>query len=196
MKDADFFENINFAPVNPVPGRVLISEPFMQDPNFSRSVVMMVEHNDEGSLGFVLNKKAELSLNDILEEPQNVDAPVFIGGPVGMNQLFYLHTMDPEQLPGAIPVAEGLFFGGEFDRLVFYIKNGLTKPNDVKFFVGYSGWSPGQLADELKERAWIVSEFKSSMALSDSENFWQEVLSKLGKKFAVMTRFPENPNLN
>ena len=196
MKGSDFFKDLDFTPVAPAPGRVLISEPFMQDPNFSRSVVMLVEHNEEGSLGFVLNKKADIALGEILEVSHDIDAPVFIGGPVGMNQLFFIHTLGQEQLPGATRISGDLFFGGDFDRLIFYLKNGLTLPQEVKFFVGYSGWSPGQLEQELKDKAWIVSKFEQELALKDSDNFWKDVLYKLGKKFAAMTRFPENPNLN
>tara|TARA_B100000780_G_C21091483_1_gene439906 strand:+ start:609 stop:1199 length:591 start_codon:yes stop_codon:yes gene_type:complete len=196
MDFAHFFDNINFELEQPGVGKVLISEPFMSDPNFSRSVVLLTEHNEDGSVGFVLNHQSDYKLSDFLPQFKDIDLPLYIGGPVGTNQLFYFHTLSEEMMPGSYPIVEGLSWGGDFNQLEFYIKNDLLKPDQVRFFAGYSGWAPDQLTDEIKEKAWIVTLMDKEMAMKNSTDFWKETMETLGNRFKIMSQFPEDPSLN
>jgi len=191
-----FFEQINFEQSEPAKGRILISEPFMQDPNFARSVVLLTEHSEEGTMGFVLNQPSDIRVQDVLMEEKDLDAPLYFGGPVGENHLYFIHTLGEEMMKGSLPILDGLWWGGDFEQLAFYWLNGLVKPNQVRFFAGYSGWAPEQLAAELKERAWIVSDFNAELAMQDQPDYWEKMLSRLGEQFRIMTQFPEDPSLN
>ena len=135
-------------------GRVLISEPFLNDTYFRRSVVLLTEHSEEGSVGFVLNKPVDLSVNDVLNDFPNVDAEISIGGPVNTNTIHYIHTLG-ESIPGSVKVLENLYWGGEFDALKELIRQDAQLSSRIRFFLGYAGWSPKQLDNELSENAWF-----------------------------------------
>ncbi|KAB1066000.1 YqgE/AlgH family protein [Salibacter halophilus] len=193
--DADFFDNINYELQEPKAGNILISDPFLPDPNFSRTVVLLTEHNEEGSLGFVLNRESDFKLSSIIDDITDFDANIYVGGPVGLNQLFYIHRMG-DVLQNSKKIIDGVHWGGDFDQLKFYIETKQVKPGDIRFFAGYSGWSPGQLEAEIKEKTWIVAPIEKEQIMKESEDYWKEILSGLGNKFKVMSNFPEDPNLN
>ncbi len=195
MKSSDFLNNINFKITEPGQGKLLISEPMLPDPNFSRTVVLLTEHDDNGSVGFVLNRMSNLEVHNLLEDFDLEGIPVYLGGPVGLNQLFFIHTVGDE-LEGSYPIMKNLYWGGDLDHLKFILNTGLAKQKDVRFFLGYSGWGPGQLDREIEENSWIVAGTTPEQVMSDSEEFWKEVMKGLGKKFEMMTQFPRDPNLN
>lgn len=190
-----FFENINFEQESFGAGKVLISEPFLPDPNFNRSVVLLVEHNDEGTVGFVLNRPSDLMITDVIEYFPTSRIPVFMGGPVGLDQLYYMHTAG-DIIENSLEVLPGLYWGGNFEQIKLLIDTGKITSENIRFFAGYSGWSPNQLADEIKERSWIVSKLKKDQIMSDSPSFWEDTLNAMGKHFKVMAQFPEDPSLN
>ena len=191
----NFFENINFEQELFGAGKVLISEPFLPDPNFNRSVILLVEHNKEGTIGFVLNRPSDLMITDVIDEFPNSKIPVFLGGPVGLDQLFYMHTAG-NLITGSKEILPGLFWGGNFEQIKLLIESGEITSNGIRFFVGYSGWSEHQLAEEVKERSWIVSKLKTHEIMSDSSSFWEDALKGMGKEFKVFAQFPEDPSLN
>jgi putative transcriptional regulator len=184
---------------NPLPdkGSLLISEPFLQNAYFQRSVVLLIEHNTDGSMGFVLNKKTNLIINDFFPELENLsDIPIYLGGPVSSNRLFFIHTLE-EVIPDSVKITDGLYFDGNFDKLKQYIVNGNSIKGKVKFFLGYSGWTKAQLAFEIKEDSWMVSRSaNSNIMLADGELFWKHSLEVLGKQFKAWTNFPKDPHLN
>lgn len=180
----------------PIAGRFLISEPFMHDLNFKRSVVLLVEHGEKGSLGFVLNKQLEAGINDIVEDIPFLDSPVFMGGPVEQSTLHYVHRMG-DTISGSREIYKGLFWGGNFDDLKEQIQLGKVNPGDILFFVGYSGWSPGQLEGELDRKSWIVApENMEFVFRSTYEDIWREVLQSLGSKYKIISNYPVDPRLN
>jgi len=191
-----FFDHINFELEKPGTGKILISEPFLPDPNFSRSVVLLTEHNGEGSVGFVLNRISEYTVGELVDDMEGFKAPVYLGGPVGLNQLFFIHTLGMEIMPNSKEIMEGLWWGGDFDQLKFYIDTGQVSNNDIRFFAGYSGWSKGQLQDEIREKSWIVAPTTREQVLMDAESYWKKVISGLGSRFRLMGNFPEDPSLN
>ncbi|QQL48396.1 YqgE/AlgH family protein [Mucilaginibacter ginkgonis] len=179
------------------PGRLLISEPFMMDPNFKRSVVLLTEHTEDGSVGFVLNQQSVYLLSDVLPNVSYSDLPVFIGGPVGTDTLHFIHCV-PEKISGGIEIATGIFWGGDFEHVKDLVSTYQVTEDEIKFFAGYSGWSGGQLEYEINENAWIVaSKFDTdTLFKSDDQELWKEVIISLGQRYAHIVNFPENPMLN
>lgn len=196
MEEKEFFDDFQFQLEEPGTGKVLVSEPFLPDPSFSRSVILLIEHNEEGSMGFVLNQAIDFTVDELLEDLNEFPSPVYKGGPVGLNELYYIHHLGNTLFPNDFKIMNSVWMGKDFKSLIAYIKQGLVKPNDVRFFLGYSGWSPGQLEVEIKEKSWIVSSIPSEMIMHTEGNFWKRVMESLGAKFKVMSNFPEDPMLN
>jgi putative transcriptional regulator len=192
MKDL-FSHTTNF---NPKKGSLLLSEPFLNDDYFRRAVILLCEHNDEGSFGFILNNYVNIKLNELIEGVDDFDANISLGGPVSTNNLYYIHTLG-EDIPGSTPLVKGVYIGGEFEVLKSLIKSKAITPNQIKFFLGYSGWSANQLDKEMKEESWIVtkSNLKIVMGKRDKD-LWKKILNKMGGKFSVISNYPINPSLN
>jgi putative transcriptional regulator len=181
---------------NPEKGKLLISEPFLNDPNFKRTIILLTEHSEDGSLGFILNKPIELTLNEALEDFPEFDAQIFYGGPVQVNTLQFIHRSSI-QIEGSIEIGPGLYWGGSFDSLKELAESGVLDPDDFRFFIGYSGWSEGQLGDEMQINSWIVADTKIEDIFSEEPGqLWRDTLKGMGKKFAILASFPENPSVN
>ena len=180
----------------PEKGKILISEPFLNDPNFKRTIILLTEHGSEGSVGFILNKPTEIKLNDALENYADFDSPIYYGGPVQLNTLQFIHKAG-DIIEGSIEIVPGLYWGGSFESLREKIEIGMLKPDDFRFFIGYSGWDEGQLMEEMKINSWIVADTKIDDIFSDEpDNLWRDILKGMGKKFAILASFPENPSVN
>ena len=181
----------------PAKGDLLLSEPFLADTNFERSVVLICEHTDEGALGFVLNKPSLLTLADVVEEAAGFDPLLYTGGPVQQNTLHFVHRT-PSLRPGADRLSDDLYWGGDFEQLLSLINTRQLNATDVRFFAGYSGWAPGQLASELAEDAWIVYEQATSEQVFDvpPDHLWREVLRTMGGKYRMFSNYPTDPRLN
>lgn len=192
-------ELLNFNKLNkikPAKGTVLISEPFLDDDYFKRSVILLCEHNEEGTFGFVLNNYIDIALTDLIEDLPAFDTRISIGGPVNSDNLFYLHTLG-ENIPGSIEVFDGIYMGGSFEVLQVALESGTLQRDQVRFFVGYSGWSPGQLDDEISRNSWFVGKAKADDLMNpDIENLWQKVLQDMGSNFSLIAGYPEDPNMN
>ncbi|WP_446787053.1 YqgE/AlgH family protein [Macellibacteroides fermentans] len=184
--------------VLPEKGHILISEPFLQDAYFQRSVVLLVEHDKKGSMGFVLNKKLEMKLNRVIPEFENLpDIPVYLGGPVASDRLFFIHSLGDTLIPEAVEFSKGLYMGGDFDALKRYILAGHKLEGKVKFFLGYSGWTENQLSSEINQDAWVVGESScNKVMLAEDESFWKASLSGLGGRYKTWSNFPKDPFLN
>lgn len=181
----------------PSTGRMLIAEPFMSEPYFGRSVVLLTQHSELGSMGLVLNKPLKLFLHEILNSitiEENI--PVFCGGPVGSKSLFYLHNL-PE-IQDSLRITDRLFLGGDFDRIIENINAGLGINGQIRFFLGYAGWDSGQLNDEITNQSWLVSQFADEKILHfpGYENLWKNSMQSMGGKYKKWADFPQNPNLN
>lgn len=180
----------------PAQGKLLLSEPFQRDLYFKRTVVLLVEHNEKGSIGFILNKPIDLKLNDALSDFPDYTGRLHFGGPVNKNQLFYIHTLG-DQIEGSLKVGNGLYWGGNFDTVKMLIDLKKINPDQIRFFVGYSGWEPAQLETELQEKAWIISNANANQVMgNDPKHLWGNVLKTMGPDFAIMANFPEDPSLN
>jgi putative transcriptional regulator len=183
--------------LTPEKGRLLIAEPFMQDAHFKRSVIYLVEHDKESSVGLVLNKTVGLKLNEVIRDFPKFDAEVYLGGPVQSEHLFYVHTKGA-LIHGSIPVGDGVFWAGDFRSLKGAIELNLIQPNEIRFFLGYSGWDKGQLESELKGDSWLISNSNHQLLFGDidADDLWASILKKKGNQYAMMANFPEDPNFN
>ena len=182
--------------IQPAPGILLIAEPFLKDPNFIRTVVLLCEHQEQGSFGFVLNKQVEQTLGEILPELEGNKYPVFYGGPVQMNTIHFLHQC-PELIPDSVKVNSDLYWGGNFEAVVALIKNKNIDESKIKFFVGYSGWGDGQLKNELKEKSWLTVKATEELIFNTAyDEVWKKSLIQLGGEYEMMINFPIDPQLN
>jgi putative transcriptional regulator len=148
-------------------------------------------------MGFILNHQGEFLLGDVLPDVSYAEMPVYDGGPVAKNTLHFIHRC-PEKIEGGIEIAEGVFWGGDFEQAKLLVSNYQLTENEIKFFAGYSGWTPQQLDEEIQQDSWIVAEnFKAETLFSnDEQNLWKEVVIGLGQRYAHIANFPENPALN
>lgn len=192
------FYHHNHKNINPEKGDLIISEPFLPDSNFSRTVILLCEHNDDGSFGFVLNKVSNLRLSDVLRGIESkIDHQVYIGGPVQQNTLHFVHRL-PNQLEDSIEVKNGLYWGGNFEQLKVILENDEVNSSEIKFFVGYSGWGEGQLMDEMKVNSWIVSKNAELEQVfnTKAETLWKQTLENMGGKYRMFSNYPVDPRLN
>jgi putative transcriptional regulator len=170
-------------------GAVLLSEPFMQDPNFKRTAVLIVDHTEtDGTVGFVLNRNSGFRLSDLLDNLGEFDALVYEGGPVSTNTLHYLHNVG-EMLEESIRVCPGLYWGGNFDSLRFLIEQNLIKPENIRFFLGYSGWTAGQLSEELNEKSWILTHMDTNYLFrKDQSDLWKIMMNDKGEHWSALSQ--------
>lgn len=178
-------------------GSLLVAEPFMWDPNFKRTVTLICENDEEnGTFGFVLNRPMEMKLHEAINGVKKFNANLYYGGPVELDTLHFLHRLGND-LEGSVEICDGLYWGGNFSELKAMINSGSVKPADFRFFLGYSGWSKGQLAQEMKDLSWITYKVKAKHIFElKSENLWKEVLKEKGGEYAQMINFPEDPTYN
>ncbi|MFI5133267.1 MAG: YqgE/AlgH family protein [Chitinophagales bacterium] len=182
--------------VEPAPGILLIADPFLKDPNFLRTVVFICEHKEEGSFGFVLNRKYENTLDEWIPHLEGHKTPVYYGGPVQMDTIHFLHQY-PAEIPGGVEVIKGVYWGGDFEAVIQMIKDETIDYNKIRFYIGYSGWSDGQLNDELTEKSWLtVQATRKLIFLRNYEEIWKESLKLLGGDYEMMINFPIDPQLN
>ena len=182
--------------IDPAPGILLIADPFLKDPNFLRTVVFLCEHKEEGSFGFVLNRKYEVTLDELIPDLEGYKVPVYYGGPVQMDTIHFLHQY-PDEIPGGFEVTKGVYWGGDFELLVSMIKNKEIDFNKIRFFIGYSGWSDGQLKNELTEKSWLtVQATRKIIFHRNFEEIWKDSLKELGGDYEMMVNFPIDPQLN
>ena len=193
--DSDIFK-IQSNNVLPSRGKILISEPFLRDATFGRSVVLLIDHTEEGSMGLIINKQLPIFVNDIIKEFKYIEnIPLYKGGPIATDTLFYLHTL--ADIPGAIPISKGLYLNGDFDEIKKYILQGNKVDRYIRFFLGYSGWESEQLSTELKENTWLVSKEENAYLMNgDTKDMWKQALEKLGSKYETRSRFPQVPTFN
>jgi putative transcriptional regulator len=182
--------------IKPKQGRILISDPFLNDAYFKRSVVFITEHNEKGSVGFVLNKPVDVDISEILVDLPSLDAAISVGGPVGTDAVHYIHRLGA-MIPNSVEVMKDIWWGGDFEVVKQLLKERLLDSTNIRFFVGYSGWQPAQLEREISEDSWVVSELDSGRIFNTrTRESWQAVLNELGGKYKLWTNFPENPGMN
>ncbi|WP_299669075.1 YqgE/AlgH family protein [uncultured Polaribacter sp.] len=182
--------------LKPKKGRLLVAAPaILNDHSFNRAIVLLTEHTETNSVGFILNKPLEYSLNDLLPDI-NCFFTIYQGGPVEQDNLYFVHRV-PQLLEDSIEVTNGVFWGGNFKHLKKLLNEGVLEESDIRFFLGYSGWDKNQLTDELKEKSWFVAENDFENILSyDGESLWKNMLLQKGGNYKLWANAPSDFNLN
>lgn len=182
--------------LSPKKGRLLIAEPsILNDASFKRSIILLTEHSDKSSVGFILNKPLEYVLEDLIPD-LNCDFTVYQGGPVEQDNLYFIHRI-PHLLPDSIEVANGIYWGGNFEALKNVLIDNLIDPNDIRFFLGYSGWEANQLHCELETQSWFITENDSDNIFSeDEESIWKNKLMQRGGEYKIWANAPADIKMN
>lgn len=192
MDLAELFK-IHSNSLEPKTGNILISEPLMNDFHFGRSVVLLIDHSEtEGSFGIIINKTLNANVSHIVDEFPDFDAPVYLGGPVSDNQLFFIHTLG-DLIPESAPIIEGLYWGGDAATLKTMVATGIANEDNTRFYLGYAGWDAGQLVSELVRNSWLVGTITTEQFIKvPPEKMWQYFVNRQGDAYAMWKRFPRN----
>ena len=191
----------------PLKGRLLVATPSLADPNFERTVILVLEHGEEGALGVVLNRPSDLDLAEPLPEWAAAAAHpsvVFIGGPVAPSAAVCLARLGPhgvtegwQQLLG--PSGPGSGVGGSVGTLDLDADpdEAISRLDEIRVFDGYAGWGPGQLEGEIADGGWFVVDAEAADPLSPSpENLWAAVLRRQPGTLALFAAYPADPTMN
>lgn len=197
--DHDIY-NLNDHQPQPKRGSLLVAKPTVGDFFFKRSLILIVDPDEgEGAMGVVVNHFMGYNLRDIMPEIETVEEiPLYLGGPVGTEMLFYFHTLGPDIIPESISVGDGVWFGGDFEAVKRYVELGGQVDGRIKFIVGYSGWGKDQIASELKRHDWAVLDDAGRellMSEGDDES-WREAVTRFGDRYRLWLTMPSDPSNN
>ncbi|NQX86418.1 MAG: YqgE/AlgH family protein [Flavobacteriaceae bacterium] len=185
------------APQQPKKGQLLIAEPsILGDVSFNRSVILLADYSSEGSIGFILNKPLDFMLKDLLPEIEG-DFKVYNGGPVEQDNLYFIHIV-PDLIPNSVEISNGIYWAGDFTTVTQLINTHSIQVNDIRFFLGYSGWDNNQLADELKSKTWVLKDniYKTKVIAKRSSSFWKEKMLEFGGEYSIWSNAPNDPSNN
>jgi putative transcriptional regulator len=183
--------------LKPEKGVLLVAEPSITgDVSFNRAIVLLAEYNKEGSVGFILNKPLEYTLKDFIPEITN-ELPVYNGGPVEQDNLYFIHRI-PEIIPNSVEISNGIYWGGDFSAIIDLLKEDKINENEIRFFLGYSGWHSEQLEQELEVHSWVVipNTYKNKIIGKKIKNLWKEKMIEFGGDYLLWSNAPENPSFN
>ncbi|MFB9052529.1 YqgE/AlgH family protein [Formosa undariae] len=183
--------------IKPKKGNLLIAEPsIIGDVSFNRSIVLLADYTNDGSIGFILNKPLDYTINDLIPE-LDANFKVYNGGPVEQDNLYFIHKV-PDLIPDSIEISLGIYWGGDFNVVAELIANKHIEEKDIRFFLGYSGWDSNQLDEELNVNSWVVTEnvYQKNIIEKDYEFFWKEKMLEFGGEYSIWSNAPENPSYN
>lgn len=183
--------------LKPTKGHLLVAEPsIIGDVSFNRSVVLLADHSEKGSVGFILNKILDFTLKDLIPEIKG-NFKVYNGGPVEQDNLYFIHKI-PDLIPDSIEIANGIYWGGNFEVVMELIGNELINEKQIKFFLGYSGWDANQLDEELNSHSWVITTNDDHTELLEKpyNSFWKDKMLELGGEYMLWSNSPENPSYN
>ena len=178
-------------------GQLLIAEPsVIGDLSFNRSVILLADHNTDGSVGFILNKPLKYTINDLVPDIE-ASFKIYNGGPVEQDNLYFIHNI-PELITNSIEISNGIYWGGDFELTKELINEGKIKKENIRFFLGYTGWDSKQLENEMRANSWIASEnnLRNKIIGKSTNDFWKEKMAELGGDYLLWCNAPENPLMN
>ena len=194
----DIFNLLDTQP-EPSRGSLLIAKPTVEDFCFKRSVTILVDHDAEGSMGVMANKPTRFTLNELVPDVVcNEQVPLYLGGPVGTNMMFFIHNLGKDAIPGSEQLAPGLFFGGDFEVMKIFLADGEKVNEKVKFMVGYSGWTTGQLDNEVKRHDWAVlkNDVGELVMSTDNDAMWNNAVARFGDQYQLWNSWPDDVSMN
>jgi len=196
MTDINKIIKIKTNDLKPSRGKILISEPLLADNYFKRAVVLLAEHNEEGSFGIIMNKPIDNKFNEVVADFPDFGGQLFLGGPVSNSSLFFIHTLG-DQIDNSMEIMDGLYWGGDIESVRELMMLKQIDPSQSRFCVGYSGWGSKQLEEELQRNSWLVSGLPTEALMNtDPDKLWEYALKKLGSDYSYWENFPTDPGLN
>ena len=182
--------------MEPFAGTLLIADPFLKDIHFSRTVVLLTDHQPDGTIGFVLNKLCDKNLHHFFADIEAVDIPLYFGGPVQTDTIHFLHQY-PNEIGGGVEILPEIYWGGDFNKVAFLLNNHIIDIQKIKFFIGYSGWGKNQLTTEIKDKTWLLAKANKKLLFKTAAGLiWKNSLIHLGGQFASLIHYPIDPQLN
>lgn len=181
-----------------IKGKILLAEPYMLDPNFRRAAILLCEHDNEsgGSLGFIFNKPLQTNIDELIPDFPEFKAEVHFGGPVQTDTIHYVHSVG-DLLDDSVKVCKGVYWGGDFEKLKFLIESKLIKPSQIRFFVGYTGWSKNQLQGEMSAGTWVMADMHANYLFRSKQfKLWREIMYSKGNIYTVIASMPDEINWN
>ena len=175
------------------PGTILISKPFMEDKKFEKTIILIVEHNKNGTIGFVINKKTSIEAHELIPDFTQTNLKIKSGGPVEKNTLFFVHTY-PDLINNCQEIKDGIFWGGDIEDVIKGLENKEITGNQIAFFIGYCGWEPNQLQSEIYEGSWILH--KIDLTKFNEAINWSQLLIEIDEEYEVWATAPSNFHLN
>jgi putative transcriptional regulator len=189
-------EKMTIKNIAPAEGKLLIAEPSLLESYFNRSIVLLADHNENGSFGIIINKPTDYKVNDIIKSFPEFESDIYIGGPLKTDNLFVIHSLG-KAISNSIKIAEGVYWGGDFELITNLCKEKKIAADQIRFCVGYAGWTPNQLELEIKEKSWVVAETTSEEIFkTPHEKLWPNKMKSLGYEHAIWANLPSNPFLN
>jgi putative transcriptional regulator len=178
-------------------GQLLIAEPsIIGDISFHRAIILLADYNDHGAVGFIMNKPLNYTINDLIPKIY-AEFQVYNGGPVEQDNLYFIHNI-PQLIPKSIAISDGIYWGGDFETTIQLINNNQISKENIRFFLGYTGWSANQLENEMRLKSWFLTHnnYVDKIIEKSSQNFWKEKLSEIGGEYLIWSNAPENPLSN
>lgn len=180
-------------------GSMLISEPLLDDNYFGRSAILVLDETaEDGHFGLILNKPTQMTLKDLIPDwNKGKKIPIYCGGPVDLERMFLLHTLG-DVLGSTTEILPGVYVGADLDKIIDYIDHGGEVEGKLRFFIGYCGWSPGQLAGEINGKTWAVNSLPQCENLLSGQgiDYWHRQVEDLGEEYRGWLMVPEDPSLN
>ena len=185
----------NSSELNVQKGNLLISQPLTEDDFFHNSVIFLTQHSNDSVVGFIINKPIDIKINDLIEDFPNIEVKVYFGGPVATDNLYFIHRA-PHKIDGSIHIVSDMYWGGNFGQVKKLINDEILSIDDIRFFLGYSGWNAGQLKHELKNQSWIIDELEESLFDCDVLKLWEDRLCVKENKYKLWVNAPKDISLN
>ncbi len=180
-------------------GFFLIANPVLPDPNFSRTVVLLCNHDEHGSFGLVINKLAEVASEEIfssIDLLKSFQGKIYAGGPVSQSQMFYI-CRTGEAMPELDRICDGVYLGMDWNFLENALERIPDPQQNIRFYLGYSGWGAGQLAGEMEHRSWLTCQATEEFVFQENVDLtWQGVVKSMGKDYEYLINAPVNPQWN
>ena len=194
MEFPEDFKNKNYKK-----GSLLIANPVLPDPNFSRTVILLCDHDEQGSFGLVINRSTQLKAPELflnINILKSYNEKIYLGGPVSQSMVFFL-CRSPSAAGKLDEVCSGVYLGSNLETLESLYASLENPEQDIRFYLGYSGWSGGQLAEEMEQNSWLVQKANEQFIFLDSESLiWPQAVNSLGEKYQYLTKAPVNPQWN
>jgi putative transcriptional regulator len=146
-------------------GTILTSTASLGDANFENTIIFIAEHNQKGAMGFVINKLFARRLNQLEEFKNSIPFPLYNGGPVDHEHLFFIHQR-PDLITGGTLITGCIYLGGNFKQAIAQLNHNTITKNDIKIFIGYCGWDYQQLEQEVEEGSWGIADTNSEFIFS------------------------------